>query len=152
MSPENEMETIKRRCDELIRLFYKKAALGKTLNLTFTYDDDLRAQFVMPYQEAFNHGLGDTHGGIIATLLDTAGWFTAAPHYDTWVATSDLHVQLLDLARQEELRAVGKLMRTGKRLAVAHMEVWSASERLVATGSGSFVVTTVPFTLEDKSE
>ena len=31
---------------------------------------------------------------VIATLLDNAGWFTAAVEYDTWIATVELTVRL----------------------------------------------------------
>lgn len=84
------------------------------------------------------------HGGAIATLLDNAGWFTAATRYDTWIATTDLHVQLLENVQGQALRARGELIRAGKRLATARMEVRLTDGKLVAIGSGTFAVTSVP--------
>ncbi len=44
---------------------------------------------------------------------------------------------------REPLRAVGRVLRAGQSLAVAEMEVRSLSGRLVATGSGTFAVTSL---------
>jgi len=90
------------------------------------------------------------HGGVFATLLDNAGWATAAPHYDTWIATVELHVRLLEHVQAEDLVAVGRLIKRGRRLAVCDMEVRTAAGRLVAVGSGSFAPTSAPLTLSPR--
>ena len=77
---------------------------------------------------------------MISTLLDNAGWFTAASRYDFWVNTSELTVRLLEPANREPLIGRGTVIRAGGRLCVASMTVHSASGRLVATGTGSFMV------------
>ncbi|HOX43065.1 MAG TPA: PaaI family thioesterase [Myxococcota bacterium] len=131
------------RAEALVRLF-AGAPLQRTTGMVLSYDAELRAVFDMPHNPAFEHALGDTHGGVIATLLDNAGWFTAAVKYDTWIATTDLHVRLLEPSRKEALRATGRLVRAGSSQAVCDMEVRSASGRLVATGTAAFTVTSVP--------
>jgi len=90
------------------------------------------------------HGLADVHGGFIATLIDNAGWFSAAIHYDRWINTVEYHVRLLEPAKREGLTAKGQVVRVGKRITVVGMEVYSDSGRLVAMGSGTFAVTNVP--------
>ena len=118
-----------------------------TFGMELSYDGDGNAVFEMPYKAELSHAMKDTHGGVIATLLDNAGWFTAAVQYDQWVNTSELTVRLHEPANQEDLRAAGKIVRAGKRLCVASMEVRSVSGRLVATGSGTFVVSSKPISL-----
>ncbi len=134
----------RKRADELVSLF-GGSPIQRTTGMSLHYDEELRAVFEQPRNEGFDHALGDIHGGLIATLLDNAGWFTAAVRYDTWIATADLHVRILEVPRREPLCATGKLLRAGKTLAVTEMEVRGESGRLIATGTASFVVTSVSF-------
>lgn len=127
-------------CDQLVKLF-ETAPIRKSTGMTLRYDAEARAIFEMRRNPNFDHALGDTHGGLIATLLDNAGWFTVAAHYETWVVTSDLTIRLLEAAGQSDLVATGRIVRAGKVLSVAEMEVRTSKNILVATGSGSFVVT-----------
>jgi uncharacterized protein (TIGR00369 family) len=76
-------------------------------------------------------------------LLDNAGWFAAAVHYDSWIATVEMQVRLLEPAKREPLRAVGRVLRVGQSLAVAEMEARTLTGRLVASGSGTFTVTSL---------
>ena len=133
---------IRKRGDELIALF-AAAPIKRTFGMTLFYGEDAEAVFDMPHNPELEHAMGDTHGGVIATLLDNAGWFAAAVHYDTWIATIEMQMRLLEPARKDDLRAVGRLVRRGGSFAVAEMEVRAASGRLVATGSGTFAVTSL---------
>ena len=72
---------IARRSQRLTALF-ARAPMKKTFGMTVSFDEQGDATFVMPHQKAMEHALGDTHGGVIATLIDNAGWFTAATRYD----------------------------------------------------------------------
>ena len=130
------------RCAELVALF-SRAPIKQTFGMVLSYDDEDRAVFVLPHNPGLEHALHDTHGGVIATLLDNAGWFTAAAQYDTWIATVELQVRLLEPVQREDLRAAGRLVRRGQHLAVCEMEVRTASGRLVAMGSGTFAVTSL---------
>ena len=125
---------------DFLSKFYDAAPMKHTFKLDLSFDNDGDAHFKLPYQKDFCHSLLDTHGGVIATMIDNAGWFTAATRYETWVNTSELTVRLHEPANQEELRASGKIVRAGGKLCVVSMEVKSATGRLVATGSGTFVV------------
>lgn len=132
-------------CSQLVKLF-ESAPIRKTTGMQLRYDSDARAIFEMPRNPDFDHALHDTHGGLIATLLDNAGWFTVAAHYEKWVVTSDLNIRLLEAAGQSDLIATAKIIRSGKILSVAEMEVRTSGNVLVAIGSGSFVVTSKAIT------
>ena len=131
-----------KRGAELIELF-GRAPIKKTFGMVFSYNDNHQAIFEMPHNPNYEHALGDTHGGIIATLLDNAGWFTAAVHYETWIATIEMQMRLLKPAGKRDLVAMGELIRAGRSFAVAQMKVQTAKGRLVATGSGTFAITSV---------
>lgn len=130
-------------------VLYERSPIKHTLGITLGYDEAGRAVLSMPYRRDYDNAMGNTHGGVIATLLDKAGWFTAAQHYATWIATADLHVQVLASADKVALTAIGQLVRAGRRLAVATSEVRAPDGTLIAIGSGTFAVTSRPFSLTD---
>ncbi|HCH65662.1 MAG TPA: hypothetical protein DFR83_22860, partial [Deltaproteobacteria bacterium] len=59
-------------------------------------------------------------------------------------------VRLLEPARQEALIGRGAVIRAGSRMCVASMTVHSVSGRLVATGTGSFMVSSKRIALPGK--
>jgi uncharacterized protein (TIGR00369 family) len=133
----------KKRQDELVALF-ARAPIKKTFGMTLHYDEDGRAVFDMPYNPRLDHFLGGIHGGVISTLLDNAGWFTAAALSDNWVATAELHVRLLEPVAKVDLRSIGRIVKAGSRLIVGEMEVRTkGQDLLVAIGSATFIVTSV---------
>ena len=134
---------IQRRADILVA-FFAQAPMKKTFGMELSYDENGDAVFQMPYKESLCHAMRDTHGGAIATLIDNAGWFTAATRYDFWISTSEMSVRLHEPAHQEDLHATGQIVRAGKRMCSTTMEVRTSSGRLVATGAGTFVVSSIP--------
>jgi len=137
-------EIIKIRQSRLIELF-KSAPIVKYFGMGLTYNEEGQAVVTLPFNPNLNHALHQIHGGAIATLLDTAGWFTVAPHFDRWIATVEFQTRLLEPAEKEDLIGIGKIIRPGKRIVAGEMSVKSARGRLVAMGSGTFTVTSVAF-------
>ena len=141
MTPQDAAALAHRRAD-LVALF-DTAPIKHLFGMVLRYDDQGRAVFDLPYNPGLDHALKGTHGGAIATLLDNAGWFTVAPYHDTWIATVEFSVRLHQPVAGTHLTARGELVRLGRRLSVARMEVRTAEGALVATGSGTFTVTGV---------
>jgi 1,4-dihydroxy-2-naphthoyl-CoA hydrolase len=131
------------RCAALVA-FFAGAPLKANLGLTLSFDAEGHAIVELPFAPHICHAMGDVHGGIMATIMDTAGWFTAAARYQTWIATIDMQIQLLERPKQEDLVARGTLLKAGRSLAVSTMEIRSATDRLVATGTASFMVSDRP--------
>ena len=129
-----------RRRALLESLFNERAPIARLFGMRLAYEGEV-AVFRMPYNPDLDHALGQTHGGAIATLLDNAGWFTAAPFFDRWIATVELSVRMLEPVARQELTARGRIVRRGKRLTTAEMEVRGEQGQLVAVGSGTFTVT-----------
>lgn len=104
----------------------------------------------VPYDEKLtNHGpgQGNVHGGIAATLIDTAGGLAVRTGLDdpmaSGVATIDLNVSYLRPA-QGDLVASAETVRVGSTVGVAEVSVVAESEddesEEVAVGRGSFRV------------
>lgn len=130
------------RASALVELF-AHADLARRMGMTLRFDDELRAVVELPYGPHLDHALGQVHGGVFATLVDTAAWFTAAARYDTWLATIEFETRLLAPVEAEDLVAIGTLIRAGNRIATASAEVRTESG-IVAVGTGSCTVTGLP--------
>jgi uncharacterized protein (TIGR00369 family) len=119
---------------------FKAAPISKTMGLHIAFDEAGHATISMTRRPDFDHGMQDTHGGVFATMLDSAGWFTVAAQCRKLVVTADLHVRMLQAARHQDLVATARLVRGGGKLAVAEMSLKSADGELVATGTASFSI------------
>ncbi len=131
---------------ELIELF-NSAPIVKNFGMSLSFDEEQHAHVVLPYNPNLDHPLQGVHGGVIATLLDTVGWFAiAVRHEGVWVATSEFKTHLLQPVKECELRAEGWTVKDGKRLSVAEMRTVDQEGDLVALGTGTFIVLdTIPF-------
>lgn len=104
----------------------------------------------VPYDEKLanrGRGNGNVHGGIAATLIDTAGGLSVHSALDdpmrSGVATIDLNVSYLRPARGD-LVATAEVVRIGSTVGVATVDVESTTPEgdstAVAVGRGSFRV------------
>jgi uncharacterized protein (TIGR00369 family) len=126
---------------QLLHVFNEVAPIACTFGMKLAYTEDDRAVITLPYNPALDHALGDIHGGIFATMLDNAGWFTAALGREDggWVATAELSMHLLRRATATALRAEGWYLKRGKRQDVLEMKLVDASGDLVAHATGTFI-------------
>jgi len=145
------MERARRR-NELLRLFHERAPIARTFGMRLAFDDRDRAIVTLPYHPGLDHGLGGIHGGVYATLLDSAGWFACAVARSErcWIATSEMSVHFLRPARRVGLRAVGEVMKAGRRQDVAQMHLWDEAGELVGHATGTFLV--LPHIPRDEAE
>ena len=114
--------------------------MKKTFGMTLKYDNK-QAVFTMPYKALFDHSLNATHGGVISTLLDNAGWFTAACFFDHWIVTTNISVQFLKPSSKSALVGTGRIIKYGKNIAFTEMEAKNENNELIAKGTASFYAT-----------
>jgi uncharacterized protein (TIGR00369 family) len=115
--------------------------MAATLGYTFTGAECGRVVFVGVARESACGANGFVHGGVAATLLDSAAGFavhTTLPA-GTGYTTVDLVVRHLRpiTADLGPIRAVGTLVHRGRRTALARAELRDASNRLLAHASSS---------------
>jgi uncharacterized protein (TIGR00369 family) len=130
------------RIAELLHIFNQVAPIARTFGMRLSYDETGQAIIDLPYNPGLDHAMGGVHGGVYATLLDTAGWFTAAAAHDDscWLATAEMSVHFLWPVERSSLRAIGRLIKQGKRQDVAEMHLYDGKCRLVGHATGTFVV------------
>ncbi|MCK5941896.1 MAG: PaaI family thioesterase, partial [Planctomycetes bacterium] len=116
---------------------YHRSRIGQTTGMTIRFDERGFACCDWRHVRDYDHALDQVHGGLLATMLDNAGWFTAAAAHGEWVVTSDFQMRLLAATSGEDLSAQGAIVRQGRRLTVVSMQLFAASGVHVATASGA---------------
>lgn len=80
------------------------------------------------------------HGGVIATILDTAATFSLINATGTDWSTVDLRIDYLRPAPIRDLKVTGRAAKVGQRLGRASAELTEAgTHRLLASAVGTFV-------------
>src|SRR5271169_2575563 len=102
-----------------------------------------RAVLKLPYREELTNGSGTVHGGILATLADTAVAFALSTNFDGKMgfATADLTIHFLRRARGD-IRATARIIKKGKRANVGEVSLADDSGREVARAVTTFLLTT----------
>jgi len=86
-------------------------------------------------------GSNQLHGGVVGALIDIAGSYAVELKTGSDAPTVDLRIDYLRSAASE-LIATAAVIKHGKTLCVADVEVRDEQKRLVAVGRGTFMNTT----------
>lgn len=118
--------------------------IGDTLDFALIEAGEGRATFIgTPGLSAYNP-LGTVHGGYAATLLDSACGCAVHSRLSAQQAytTLELKVSFLRPITSEsgELRAEGKVISVGRRVAFAEATLKGAGDRLYATATSTLLV------------
>ncbi len=86
--------------------------------------------------------LGSVHGGLYASLIDTAAFWAVYCDLEegTGIISLDLDVEFLAAAAGRRLTTEGKRIRTGKTVCLASASVHDEKGRLIAQGHSKMVV------------
>jgi uncharacterized protein (TIGR00369 family) len=114
------------------------------LDMRIAEVEDGRVVFELDAKPEFGNPLGTVHGGITATLLDSAlgcAVQTSLPAGDSYT-TLDLSVTYLRAIPYDGrlLRGEGRIVHVGGRVATAEGSVIDGEERLVATATATCMV------------
>ncbi|HSB45037.1 MAG TPA: hypothetical protein VLD60_08500, partial [Nitrospira sp.] len=77
----------------------------KAAGMTLRYNEEGQAVFEMPYNPNYDHAMGAIHGSVFGMMIDNAGWFTVAPHYENWIVTVEFSTRLHEPVSREDLWA-----------------------------------------------
>jgi uncharacterized protein (TIGR00369 family) len=113
------------------------------IGFTLTTVDPGVVECELVARDDMTNPMGTVHGGIAATLLDTAMGCAVQTVLDTpaWT-TTDLHIHYVRSVRPgETLRARGEVVHCGRRLITAEGRLVDSRGKLVAHGTTSCLVT-----------
>jgi uncharacterized protein (TIGR00369 family) len=147
---EEKDTAIKNLCRYIAELPFHRL-LGLDLN---SFDAENRClRFDMRRELMGNTHFKILHGGMIATILDTAGAFVlalnGAVRFETGATehqliikggTIDLRVDYLLPGRGNHFVASGTILRIGKKVAVVRTELRNEQDELLAVGTGTYLV------------
>lgn len=98
------------------------------------------------YRADLTTGSGTIHGGVLATLADTAVAFALSTNFDGKMgfATADMTIHFLRRAKSD-VRARARIIKKGRRVNVGDVEIVDAGDRTVARALATFLLTTSSF-------
>lgn len=132
--PEEPLETRIRR--KLLRQNFMHL-IGA--DLTCIEPGRVEAELLLGEQHQQHRGFA--HGGLVATMADLAAGFAAVTLVPegTGVVTAEIKVSYLHPGVGQKLRAVGWVLKPGRRLHFCEAEVW-CDEKLVAKATATMAV------------
>ncbi|MFE1288343.1 PaaI family thioesterase [Streptomyces sp. NPDC058751] len=121
--------------------------ISATLGMTLEEVEHGRVVFsLVPGEEHYNP-IGSVHGGIFATLLDSAAGCAVQSVLPrgTGYTSLDLNVKFLRPVTVDtgRVRAVGTVLNSGRRTALAQAELFDESDRLLAHTTSSCLLFSV---------
>jgi uncharacterized protein (TIGR00369 family) len=100
-----------------------------------------RARIVLEPDDRHHNGGGFIHGGIVATVLDSAGWFACITKSEGyWLVTAEFKVSFLDFASREPVIATGEVIKKGGDLFHTRMDAKTGSGRHVAAALATYTL------------
>jgi uncharacterized protein (TIGR00369 family) len=80
------------------------------------------------------------NGGVICSMIDMAGGSAVLSTTRKNQVTTDLHVNFLSPLVKSPARAVGQVIRKGRNICVAKVEVFDGDGKLCSYGTGSWFI------------
>ncbi|MFJ9912630.1 PaaI family thioesterase [Actinacidiphila glaucinigra] len=122
--------------------------IASTLGFTLEEVEEGRAVFAMEPGEEHYNPIGSVHGGVYATLLDSAAGCAVQSVLPegTGYTSLDLNLKFLRPITVDtgKVRAVGTVLNQGRRTALAQAELFDATDRLLAHATSSCMLFPVP--------
>lgn len=122
--------------------------IAATLGFTLEEAEHGRAVFVMVPGEEHYNPIGSVHGGVYATLLDSAAGCAVQSVLPrgTGYTSIDLTLKFLRPITVDtgKVRAIGTVLNSGRRTALAQAELRDSDDRLLAHATSSCMLFPVP--------
>jgi uncharacterized protein (TIGR00369 family) len=80
----------------------------------------------------------ELHGGVTSALIDLAGDYALAARLGYGVPTINLRVDYLSMAVDTDLTATARIVRAGRMIGIADIEVTDKTGKLIAVGRGTY--------------
>lgn len=137
---------MKRLNPEHVRIYLEKfnsAPVFQALSMQIREAEPGHSKVEIALEQKHLHPFGFVHGGIVATIVDTAAlWavFYSLEDEDAGMISVDLSLNFLAKVSTGLLTAVGTQIKLGKRLGYSSVEVTDDSGELIAHGTSTLLV------------
>ena len=115
---------------------------SKLLGMRCVHRESGQARYELEVSADHLNRRGVAHGGLVASLLDTALGASVVSSLtpEEWTGTLELSIQFREPVRPGRVVAEGRLARRGRRVAFAEGEVRDASGRVLASAHGVWTI------------
>jgi uncharacterized protein (TIGR00369 family) len=98
------------------------------------------ASLTLDYDHALTNIFNNLHGGLLATLADTAAWVAVLTlaGADAWITTTDMNIRFLAPCRSDAT-AVAKVIKFGKTLCPVSVDLRDGSGKQVAVAQATYI-------------
>ena len=140
--------SIKEGYEKALRRAAEATPIYQLLQIHMDQIDIGFARFRMPFRKELTQAYGVAHGGAIATLADTAVAFALMTIIQPGekVTTAEFKINFFSAVNSGEMIGEARIVHTGKRLAVADMEVKDQNGELLAKGMATCAIIGAPQT------
>lgn len=116
--------------------------ISRLMDMTTQIMDDDSIEISVPITPLLANNLGIVHGGLTATLLDTAMGTAANRHLDLHQAavTSEMKINFTSPGTGSKLTCKAKVLHRGKQMIVTEGKVFGDEGQLIALATGTFFV------------
>ncbi|HEX8495101.1 MAG TPA: PaaI family thioesterase [Pyrinomonadaceae bacterium] len=124
-----------------IREALEKVPFAQLLGLELTEIERGAATFHLAVRDELKQNKGLLHGGVIASLIDTAAAFAAVTLLEPGQSTTtvDLTIHYLRPLTEGRATAHARVLRAGRRMLVISIDVLDDAEALAATALTSYL-------------
>jgi uncharacterized protein (TIGR00369 family) len=143
-----------RDADARVRESFARQTIMATIGAAVQSVRRGEVEVVLPFSGKILQQHGFVHAGAVATIADSACGYAALSVMpaDAAVLTTEFKIHLLSPAKGERLRAVGRVVRAGKKLVITIGEVFAeegGASKQVALITASMMVVDIGTGLKD---
>ncbi|MBX7151099.1 PaaI family thioesterase [bacterium] len=140
-----DFESISEELSQKLLQRLKNHAISKMMGFTIDAVRKGYCNMALEYSEEVTNGVrsgGTVHGGIVATLVDTAAAFALSTYFDGQMSFATVQLNINYLARaQSRINAHAQVIRRGSRINVVDVDVYDTEDTPVAKATLNFILT-----------
>ena len=126
--------------DQLARYFNEEVTFSKHIGAKVEEVEPGRAGLFVDVEDVHLNGAGTLHGGVYASLIDTAMGLSVLALVGVRSATIQMDVHFLGAVSEGRITCRSAVVHRTRRTATAEAKVHDAEGNLVALGTGTFRV------------
>jgi uncharacterized protein (TIGR00369 family) len=113
--------------EQRVRGSFGRQKIMTTIGAAIAAVREGEVEIVLPFSDALTQQHGFIHAGVVATIADNACGYAALTIMpaETAVLTTEFKLNLLSPAKGDRLRAIGHVVRPGRKLVVCLGEVFA---------------------------
>ncbi len=126
--------------DHLARYFNEEVTFSRHIGAKVEEVEPGRSVISIDVEDVHQNGAGTLHGGVYASLIDTAMGLSVLALVGVRTATIQMNVHFLGAVNEGRITCKSEVLHRTRRTATAEAKVRDADGNLVALGTGAFRV------------